>query len=223
MLCVVNPIKLRRTKAKFILGSTINITSYEVKDEIELIRGLPSSLVDIEPVVPVEGTDHEGPYSDIVVPDFFPPGSVMVFETQLEGIETDLDAFCASRADDAFADLDFVDLNVVLHRAEGEEMDATSGEIGAYNIPGMGKLTYCGLEGWMHPLRRIMMYNDLGHALCENLRQGTWAFDYVHGRLLRYLPSPSSTTIFINSSPGIRRIYLVFLFLLSGSKIVSIE
>lgn len=75
----------------------------------------------------------------------------------------------------------------------------------------------------MHPLRRIMMYNDLGHALCENLRQGTWAFDYVHGRLLRYLPSPSSTTIFINSSPGIRRIYLVFLFLLSGSKIVSIE
>lgn len=109
----------------------------------------------------------------------------MLFETQLQGIEEDLDTFCRSGADDAFKDLDFVDLNVVLHRAEGEELDATSGAIGVYDVPSMGRLTYCGLEGWMHPVRHIMQYNDLGHPLCANLREGTWAFDYIHSRLMR--------------------------------------
>lgn len=109
----------------------------------------------------------------------------MLFETQLQGIEEDLDTFCRSGADDALKDLDFVDLNVVLHRAEGEELDATSGAIGVYDVPSMGRLTYCGLEGWMHPVRHIMQYNDLGHPLCANLREGTWAFDYIHSRLMR--------------------------------------
>ena len=38
---------------------------------------------------------------------------------------TDLDAFCKSGAERAFAQLDLVDLNVILHRADGEEQDAT--------------------------------------------------------------------------------------------------
>ena len=66
---------------------------------------------------------------------------------------------------------------------DGEERDATKGEIGAYNVPGVGTLTYCGLEGFMHPLRHIMRYNDLGHPLCGHLREGTWALDYVYSRL----------------------------------------
>ena len=86
-------------------------------------------------------------------------------------------------ADDAFGDLDLVDLNVVLYRAEGEERDATRGEIGAYAVPGLGALVYCGLEGFMHPLRHIMRYNDLGHPLCGHLRDGSWALDYVVSRL----------------------------------------
>lgn len=35
----------------------------------------------------------------------------------------------------------------------------------------------------MNPLRRVMEHNDLGHPLCEHLRQGTWAMDYVLERL----------------------------------------
>ena len=37
----------------------------------------------------------------------------------------DLDTTIQSGADAAFAELDLVDLNVVLHRADGEEKDAT--------------------------------------------------------------------------------------------------
>lgn len=54
---------------------------------------------------------------------------------------------------------------------------------GVYAIPDYGALVYCGLEGWMNPLRHIMDNNDLGHPLCEHLRQGTWAMDYIHDRL----------------------------------------
>ena len=115
----------------------------------------------------------------------------MVIETQLQGLNTTLDAFCVSGADKAFGDLDLVDLNVVLFRTEGEELDATNGEVGAYDVSGLGKLKYCGLEGWMHPLRHIIKYNDLGHPLCQHLRQGAWALDYVSSRLFKqasYLP-----------------------------------
>ena len=37
----------------------------------------------------------------------------------------DLDTSIQSGANEAFAELDLVDLNVILHRADGEEKDAT--------------------------------------------------------------------------------------------------
>lgn len=148
---------------------------------------MQAELVELPPVVVPQGLDGEGPYAEVVVPEFFPPGSIMLFETQLQGSDSTLDSLCSSGADEAFGDLDLVDLNVVLYRAEGEERDATQGEIGSYNIPSMGNLTYCGLEGFMHPLKHIMRYNDLGHPLCGNLRDGSWALDYVVSRLEKYV------------------------------------
>jgi glycogen debranching enzyme len=52
------------------------------------------------------------------------------------------------------ADLNLVDLNVLLHCADSKERDASSGEFGVYNVPGLGKMVYCRLEGWIHQLRR---------------------------------------------------------------------
>lgn len=179
----VDPIKLRRTKAKFIYGAHIDIPSYDIVKDPTTIRGLSGKLVEMPEVVAPQGLDAEGPFAEIIVPDYFPPGSVMVFETQMQGVDTSLDTFCTSGAEEAFSDLDLVDLNVILHRAEGEERDATGGEFGTYNVPGMGELVYCGLQGWMHPLKHIMRYNDLGHALCAHLRGGSWAMDYIHARL----------------------------------------
>lgn len=144
---------------------------------------MDGKLVEMAPVVVPQGLDDEGPFGEVVVPEFFPPGSIMLFETQLVGLDPSLDEYCMSGADDAFSDLDLVDLNVVLHRAEGEERDLTGGEIGAYNIPGMGSLVYCGLEGFMNPLRHMMRYNDLGHPLASHIREGTWAFDFIWSRL----------------------------------------
>ena len=185
MQLLVDPIKLRRTKAKFIFGAILNVTSYESPSDEKLIRGLPAKLEELPPVVAPQGVDNDGPYTQIIVPDHFPPGSVAVFETQLQQHDAELDSFCASGAQDAFADVDLVDLNVILYRADVEERDATNGAFGTYEVPGFRKMVYCGLEGWMHPLRHIMRYNDLGHPLCGHLREGTWVFDYVHQRLIQ--------------------------------------
>ncbi|KDR65730.1 hypothetical protein GALMADRAFT_81520 [Galerina marginata CBS 339.88] len=179
----LDPIKLRRTKARFILGAILDISSYEIPHDPDFLKGLPSKLDEMLPVVVPQGLDHEGPYAEVIVPERFPPGSVMVFETQLQQHDSTLDAFCASGAQEAFKDVDLVDLNVILHRADVEERDATGGTFGAYEIPQLGKSVYCGLEGWMHPLRHIMRYNDLGHPLCAHLREGSWALDYVHERM----------------------------------------
>ncbi|KAG8899597.1 hypothetical protein FRB99_006561, partial [Tulasnella sp. 403] len=181
----IDPIKLRRTKAEFIYGTTVDIPSYDLPVDTTTIRGLPATLGRISSFDIRQGSDEEGPYTEIIVPDYFPPGSILVFATQMQDIDPTLDDFCKSQVTEAFNDLDLVDLNVLLHRCDGEEKDATGGEIGTYNIPGIGNLVYCGLEGWIHPLRHIMKFNDLGHPLCGHLREGTWAMDYVSSRLER--------------------------------------
>ena len=145
-------------------------------------------LADLPPVSLNLGSDHDGSYSEIIVPDTFPPGSIMVFSTQMEGVSPNLDDYLREGLDSAVAELSLIDLNVMLYRADGEERDATAGEIGAYNVPNLGNLVYCGLEGWMHPLRHVMRYNDLGHPIAAHLREGTWAMDYIHSRLSRCRP-----------------------------------
>lgn len=182
----VKPTKLVRTKVHFILGFSIEIPSYEMDPDDEFICGLPSQLIEIANVTVTEGSSNDGTFSEINIPEFFPPGSILLFVTQLQGVETNLDDFCKQGADEALKTLDLIDLNVILYRADGEERDATNGEIGTYNIPGYGNLVYAGLEGWMAPLRPIMRHNDLGHALCDQLRQGPWAPEYIHHRLMKY-------------------------------------
>ncbi|KAI6024074.1 glycoside hydrolase family 13 protein [Pisolithus microcarpus] len=177
------PSELARTRAKFICGFAIDILSHEVPDDPDLLRGLSARLIDL-PEVPVEQKNLTSePYCSFGPPEYFPPGSIMIFETQLERVDLELDRFCKSDAESAFGGLDLEDLNVVLHRADNEERDITGGKFGVYDVPGAGQLVYCGLEGWMHPLKHITRRNDLGHPLCDNLRRGTWALDYVVSRL----------------------------------------
>ena len=79
-----------------------------------------------------QGLDREGPYAEIIVSEYFPPGSIMLYETQLQQHDSSLDTFCTSGAWEAFSGLDPVGLNVVLYRTDVEERDTTDGEFGAY-------------------------------------------------------------------------------------------
>lgn len=107
------------------MGASLKVHSYDESKSTTTLEGLPSTLIDVPLPAQNVGEDEQGPFTEIVVPDVFPPGSIMVFATSMAGLSSDLDEVCLSGADEAFKSLDLVDLNVVLFRADGEEMDAT--------------------------------------------------------------------------------------------------
>uniref|UniRef100_A0ABD2WG93 Glycogen debranching enzyme n=1 Tax=Trichogramma kaykai TaxID=54128 RepID=A0ABD2WG93_9HYME len=79
--------------------------------------------------------------------------------------------------------LSLADLNRALYRCDQEERDETWNKFGVYDIPGYGPLVYAGLQGVISVLADIRSNNDLGHPLCNNLRQGNWLIDYTWQRL----------------------------------------
>ena len=138
-------------------------------------------MIEIETPEIRVGKNESGEYAEIVIPEEFNPGSIMVFATDMDvrlpplfllsspplslptgflrpkplfshacrpfihfssyddhvfyishecfadkqEMSPDLDSSIQSGAVEAFAELDLVDLNVILHRADGEEKDAT--------------------------------------------------------------------------------------------------
>jgi len=158
-------------------------SSYETKksitDDKVLLRGLPSSIKDLSDIkITVEGNN-----SIISLPDKFPPGSIALFETYIPDAERSdgLDKYVTSGIEEVFSSLNHIDLNVILYRCDGEERELI--DDGVYNIPNYGPLKYCGLQGWQSIVKDIISNNDIGHPLCEHLRQGTWALEYIVKRL----------------------------------------
>ncbi|KAJ2939605.1 hypothetical protein O0L34_g14322 [Tuta absoluta] len=79
------------------------------------------------------------------------------------------------------AGLDLSDLNTILYRCDAEDRDAGGG--GVYDVPGHGPLVYAGIQGVVSLLSTVRASDDLGHALCENLRAGDWLAEYIWRRL----------------------------------------
>lgn len=183
-----NPVHLTGTKVRHLGSWMLEVdvgdeVKKEVLDDKKYLRGLPSRVIDLPGVrVDVKGED-----TTITVRERFPPGSIALFETWIPAAEhsSGLDTFVTSGAKEAFAELDLIDLNFLLYRCEAEERDATDGRDGVYDIPGHGKLVYAGLQGWWSILKDVIRDNNLAHPLCQNLRDGQWALDYIIGRLER--------------------------------------
>ncbi|XP_041751798.1 glycogen debranching enzyme isoform X1 [Coregonus clupeaformis] len=73
------------------------------------------------------------------------------------------------------------DMNMLLFRCDSEEQEDGGG---CYNIPSWTSFKYGGLQGLLSVMADIRPKNDLGHPVCDNLRQGDWMIDYVSNRLL---------------------------------------
>lgn len=156
------------------------------------IFGIPSKVRDI--IEPQVNQTDEG--AEILTSnDNFPPGAIAVFSTEISGVSKELDEYIRKDALEASKDLLLFDLNNVLFKCENEEREALKGSDGVYVIPGVGPLVYAGLEGWNLAMRQVVWNNDLGLPLCDHLRAGTWACDFIVGRLNKF-----------NSSPGVAKL-----------------
>jgi glycogen debranching enzyme len=115
----------------------------------------------------------------------FRPGSVLVLEAQLpteaHAALTSLRGNLRKHLD--LGNIDPIDANYIMFRCDAEERASTYGARGIYNVPGHGDLVYAGLQGCVSVLDKIRETNDLGHALCNNLRSGNWLMDYTVARL----------------------------------------
>ncbi|KAI9714308.1 MAG: hypothetical protein M1820_000269 [Bogoriella megaspora] len=190
----LGPVRIPGTKARLIGSYMLEVDqSPEAKTPIvndeHYLKGLPSKTKELSDVA----VDINGDDAVIQVPDKFPPGSIALLETWIPAAEHNLglDKFITSGGKEAFSGLDHTDLNFVLYRHDAEERDSSGGKDGAYTIPKYGALKYCGLEGWWTVLKDIVRNNDLGHPICDHLREGPWALDYIVGRLERISENPS--------------------------------
>ncbi|CAK9441370.1 uncharacterized protein LODBEIA_P52380 [Lodderomyces beijingensis] len=178
---ILTPSVLDGTKVKHEFSYTLKkVGDYEKNDKY--LTGIPVKVEDIEqPSVEYNNGD-----SVIKVNSSFIPGSISVFSTEIPGVNKDLDDYVRRGAMEASLDLNLYDLNNLLYRCSPEEMDASAGKEDVYDIPGYGRLVYAGLEGWQSALKGVIWSNDLGSPICDHLRAGHWALDYVVNRLDKY-------------------------------------
>jgi glycogen debranching enzyme len=80
----VKPIKLSRTKISYLMGATLKTRYDEFKEDPEMFHGIPSTLEEISEPVIRTGHDHDGVYTEVVVPEKFEPGSIMLFTTDMD-------------------------------------------------------------------------------------------------------------------------------------------
>lgn len=78
--------------------------------------------------------------------------------------------------------LDLAAFNILLYRCDNEEKDMSFGSRGIYGIDNTA-ICFAGIAGVCIPLKKIIKYNDMGHPLFNNLRNGNWLMDYMIDRL----------------------------------------
>lgn len=185
---ILPPTHITGTQAKHIGSWVLEVdacdkTKAKIAADDESLKGLPSQTRAIK----ATKIESDGKDVTISVLETLVPGSIALFETWIPGADQveGLDNFLSSGADEAFAELSLIDLNFVLYRCEAEERDSSDGQDGVYAIPNHGPLVYAGLQGWWSVLEDIIRYNQLGHPLCDHLREGQWALDYIAGRMER--------------------------------------
>ena len=181
-----NPVHLTATKVKpmgswYLEVDATTATKQKVLAEKKFLKGLPARVIDLDGIG-INTNDYE---TILTVGEKFPPGSIALFETWIPSAEHSegLDTFVTSGAADAFKQTSLTDLNFILYRCDAEERDFSAGQDGVYNVPNHGPLMYAGLQGWWSVLQDVVKSNNLGHPICNHLRDGQWALDYTVGRL----------------------------------------
>ncbi|WEW61382.1 bifunctional 4-alpha-glucanotransferase/amylo-alpha-1,6-glucosidase [Emydomyces testavorans] len=195
---VLAPIYLTGTKATIFGAWKLEVdgdreTKALVTSDQKYLRGLPSRVSEISGF----RLEEKGDDTVIYTPSDFPPGSIALLETHIheENLPEGLSGFITSDVDEAFRPVDLTGLNFVLYRCEAEERDSSHGKDGVYNVPNFGPLVYAGLQGWWSILEDIIRNNNIGHPLCDNIREGQWALDFIVRRMRRAISEQGYTQL----------------------------
>ncbi|KAF9209730.1 hypothetical protein BGZ49_001800 [Haplosporangium sp. Z 27] len=122
----IMPIKLRDTTAKVLMSVGLEVTSRTIEKSPDYLEGLPSKIVQLEsPKISVL-SDAQGPFTQVEIPDHFPGGSIILIETSVSNkVPSNIKEIVQTVPENVFGNLDWVSLNIVLYRCDGEERDLT--------------------------------------------------------------------------------------------------
>lgn len=194
-------------------GSLRQKSSCPYNKDDQVINGLPNYSLEIKERLPVSESNYatERMIDEQMTREIsfrnFTPGTVIAFRCSLvspakeavleirrglgqfgymmrsySGNTTFDDTWDTSNYRAIVSRLTLGDLNRVMYRVDQEERDDKFG-FSTYHIPNHGNLCYSGLRGIMSVLGELRPSNDLGHPLCNNLREGNWLMDYISNRL----------------------------------------
>uniref|UniRef100_A0A1I7U7N9 Glycogen debranching enzyme n=1 Tax=Caenorhabditis tropicalis TaxID=1561998 RepID=A0A1I7U7N9_9PELO len=161
------------------------------EEDQNVLRGLENFEMEIRENVPLEeGTMFQIHGGDYIELTNFPSGSVIGFKIRptdeaanaFKQIHQSIES--SPHLDSALSKLIYQSFPNILFHCESE--DYATIQQGGYDVPNFGKFVYCGLQGLIPVLEKIRDQNDLGHPLCQNLRDGTWLCDYITGRLAKF-------------------------------------
>uniref|UniRef100_A0A8R1HSN3 Glycogen debranching enzyme n=1 Tax=Caenorhabditis japonica TaxID=281687 RepID=A0A8R1HSN3_CAEJA len=176
-------------KALFEMKLTETSPEWGVDDQ-EVLIGLSNFSLEVKEDIPLDqGTMFQihGEYIELTN---FPSGAVVAFKIRPsdEANSAINSIHSSSSIDDdlsiALSKIPFQSFSQLLFHCECE--DYSTIQQGGYDIPNFGKFVYCGLQGMIPILDKIRDHNDLGHPLCQNLRDGTWLCDYIVARLAKF-------------------------------------
>ena len=115
----------------------------------------------------------------------------------LTQIKTITNISAKSLAEKFYDQLDAVDINYQLYTCNTEEQAYFQSS--CYDLPDYGLLKYAGFAGIKNFLMQMDNDNNLGHPLCDNLRNGNWLIDYYINRIERK-PHAHNLTIWIKKA-----------------------
>ncbi|KAI8820466.1 glucanotransferase domain of glycogen debranching enzyme-domain-containing protein [Fimicolochytrium jonesii] len=164
------PIVLLNQRAGLLLAATLTVGTDPPGNLLLSTNKSPFTYVEQAP-----HGDDDVQTTITIDPVSFVPGTIVLYKTSVNRLSWPPGLWEATER------LTISDINVALYRCSAEEED-WSGD-GAYDIPGHGKLPYCGLQGFVSALYPVARKNDLGHAIFSHLRNGPWMIDYIVGRL----------------------------------------
>lgn len=133
-----------------------------------------------------------------------PPGFVCVIKTKLcdkaasalRQLHLCYESFHnVSAVQDICASLTLSQVNWLLWKYSSEELESSKGRRNVYEVPGYGKFVYAGIGALAGEFRRMGVFNQLGHAIFNNIRAGDWLIDY-HCERLREETLPAVFTAF---------------------------
>lgn len=89
------------------------------------------------------------------------------------------------------SELSLTDINYLMFRCSEEENVPGIGRKTFY-VPLFGDLVFCGFQGVVTVMRVVAEYDDLGHPICQQLREGLWLLNYLYDRIAGSDPSQPS-------------------------------